>query len=60
MNFHSNPAMFKASGSVKIMRVRKRMAAKTVDRTFLQGQGVDLFCATIKSQATLDPHMKED
>jgi hypothetical protein len=32
------------------------MAAKTVDRTFLQGQSVELFRAAIKSQATLDPY----
>ena len=32
------------------------MAVKTVDRTFLQGQSVELFRAAIKSQATLDPY----
>lgn len=32
------------------------MAVKTVDRTFLQGQCVDLFRAVIKSQAKLDPY----
>jgi integrase len=32
------------------------MAVKTVDRTFLQGQSVQLFRAAIKSQATLDPY----
>jgi len=32
------------------------MAAKTVDRTFLQGQSVDLFHAAIKCQATRDPY----
>jgi hypothetical protein len=32
------------------------MAVKTVDRTFLQGQSVDLFRAAIKSQATRDPY----
>ena len=32
------------------------MAVKTVDRTFLQGQSVELFRAEIKSQATLDPY----
>jgi integrase len=32
------------------------MAAKTVDRTFLQGQSAELFRAAIKSQATRDPY----
>ncbi len=32
----------------------KIMAVKTVDRTFLQGQSVELFRAAIKSQALLD------
>ena len=32
------------------------MAVKTVDRTFLKGQSVDLFRAAIKSQATRDPY----
>ena len=32
------------------------MAVKTADRTFLQGQSVDLFRAAIKSQATRDPY----
>jgi integrase len=32
------------------------MAVKTVDRTFLHGQSVDLFRAAIKSQATRDPY----
>jgi hypothetical protein len=32
------------------------MAVKTVDRTFLQGQSVELFRAAIKSQATRDPY----
>src|SRR5688500_1546949 len=32
------------------------MAVKTVDRTFLQGQSVDLFRAAIKSHATRDPY----
>jgi hypothetical protein len=32
------------------------MAVKTVDRTFLQGQSVDLFRAAIKSQAIRDPY----
>ena len=32
------------------------MAVKTVDRTFLKGQSVELFRAAIKCQATLDPY----
>jgi hypothetical protein len=32
------------------------MAVKTVDRSFLKGQSVDLFRAAIKSQATRDPY----
>jgi hypothetical protein len=32
------------------------MAIKTVDRTFLQGQSVELFRAAIKSRATLDTY----
>lgn len=32
------------------------MAVKTVDRTFLEGQSVDLFRSAIKSQATRDPY----
>jgi hypothetical protein len=32
------------------------MAVKTVDRTFLQGQSIDLFRAAIRSQATRDPY----
>ena len=32
------------------------MAVKTVDRTILKGQSVDLFRAAIKSQATRDPY----
>ena len=32
------------------------MAKKIVDRTFLQGQSVDLFRAAIKSLATGDPY----
>ena len=32
------------------------MAVKKVDRTFLQGQSVELFRAAIKSQATRDPY----
>jgi hypothetical protein len=32
------------------------MAVKRVDRTFLQGQCVELFRAAIKSQATLEPY----
>ena len=32
------------------------MAVKTVDRTFLQGQSINLFHAEIKCQATRDPY----
>jgi hypothetical protein len=32
------------------------MAVKTVDRTFVKGQSVELFRAAIKSQATCDPY----
>jgi hypothetical protein len=32
------------------------MAVERVDRTFLQGQRVELFRAAIKSQATLEPY----
>jgi hypothetical protein len=32
------------------------MAVERVDRTFLQGQCVELFRAAIKSQATLEPY----
>jgi hypothetical protein len=46
--------MFKADGSIII--TGKKMAVKTVDRTFLQGQSVELFHAAIKSQATRDPY----
>jgi hypothetical protein len=39
------------------LQEKVRMAVKTVDRTFLQGQQrVDLFRAAIKSQATRDPY----
>jgi hypothetical protein len=55
INFHSNLTLFKADGSITI--TGKKMAVKTVDRTFLQGQqSVDLFRAAIKSQATRDPY----
>lgn len=47
--------MLKANGSVKVTD-KKRMAVKTVDRTFLQGQSVELFRAAFKSQATRDPY----
>jgi hypothetical protein len=40
----------------KYRQEKKKMAVITVDRTFLQGQGVELFCVAIKSQATLDPY----
>jgi hypothetical protein len=32
------------------------MAVNTVDRTFLQGQSVELFRAAFKSQAIRDPY----
>jgi len=32
------------------------MAVNTVDRTFLQGQSVELLRAAFKSQATRDPY----
>jgi hypothetical protein len=35
------------------------MAVKTVDRTFLEGQSVELFRAAIKSQATRDPYERK-
>jgi hypothetical protein len=54
MDFYSNLAMLKADGSVKIIDIK--VAVKTVDRTFLQGQSVELFRAAIKSQATRDPY----
>jgi hypothetical protein len=39
------------------MQAEKRgIATKTVDRTFLQGQSVDLFRAAIKSKAIRDPY----
>jgi hypothetical protein len=49
--------MLKANDTITIIPAEKRgMAAKTVDRTFLQGQSTELFRAAIKSQATLDPY----
>ncbi len=48
--------MFKAEDSIIESHLVKGMAVKTVDRTFLQGQSIELFCAAIKSQATRDPH----
>ena len=48
--------MFKAEGSVTELHLEKEMAVKTVDRTFLQGQSVELFRAAIKSKATYDPY----
>jgi len=35
------------------------MAAKTVDRTFLRRQSIELFRAAIKSQATPDIYTEE-
>ena len=55
INFHSNPANFKANGGITNTEI-KEMAVKTVDRTFLQGQSAELFRAAIKSQATRDPY----
>lgn len=55
INFYSNLASFKASGSVTIIE-KKEMAVKTVYSTFLQGQSVDLFRTAFKSQATRDPY----
>jgi hypothetical protein len=59
INFHSNPAMFKAYGafnnntSIK----KKKIAVMTVGRTFLQRQqSVDLFLTAIKSQPTCHPY----
>jgi hypothetical protein len=46
--------MFKANNS--LTTEKRGMAVKTVDRTFLHGQSVDLFRAAIKSQATRDPY----
>jgi hypothetical protein len=51
--------MFKANGSLTITGKKKEMAVKTVDRTLLRGQSVELLDATIKSQATLDPISKK-
>jgi hypothetical protein len=48
--------MLKANGSVTITGRKERMAIKTFDRIFLQGQSADLFRAAIKSQATRDPY----
>jgi hypothetical protein len=49
--------MFKAEGINIELQLEKGMAVKTVDRAFLQGQqSAELFRATIKSQATLDPY----
>jgi hypothetical protein len=50
--------MFKAVGSVIESQLKKGTAVKTVDRTFLQVESVELFRAAIKSQATAT-HMKE-
>jgi len=60
INFHSNPANFKADGRVRIAgKKKKKMAAKIVDRTFLQGQSAELFRAAIKSHATRDPSARK-
>jgi hypothetical protein len=48
--------MFKAECSVIESQLEKGMAVKTVDRTFLQGQSVELFRAVIKRGATCDPY----
>jgi hypothetical protein len=46
INFHSNPTIIEAAGSVRITS-KKIDDIKTVDRTFLQGQSVELFRAAI-------------
>jgi hypothetical protein len=51
INFHLNLIMFKAQRRVIELQLEKGMAVKTVDRTLLQGQSVDLFRAAIRSQA---------
>jgi hypothetical protein len=43
--------MFKAQRRVIELQLEKGMAVKTVDRTLLRGQSIDLFRAAIKSQA---------
>jgi hypothetical protein len=48
--------MFKAEDSIVELQLEKGMAAKTVDKSSLQGQSVELFRAAIKSQATHDPY----
>jgi hypothetical protein len=51
--------MFKAHDTTTIIQaVKREMATKTVDRTFLQGQSVELFRAAIKSQTTRDPDVR--
>jgi hypothetical protein len=50
--------MFKAEGSVIKSQLEKRMAVKTVDRTFLLGQSAELFRAAIKVKQHAT-HMKE-
>lgn len=47
INFHSNLTMFKAKGIIMESQQEKEMAVKTVDRTFLKGQSVELFRAAI-------------
>lgn len=56
MKIHSNPAMFKQMSTKKYAGKKKGMAVKTVDRTFLRGQSLDLFRAAIRSQAMRDPY----
>jgi hypothetical protein len=41
--------MFKAKGIFIESQQEKEMVVKTVDRTFLKGQSVELFRAAIKS-----------
>jgi hypothetical protein len=50
--------MFKAEDSTTF--TDKKMAVKTVDRAFLQGQSVELFRAVIKKVKQLPTRMKED
>lgn len=55
INFHSNLTMFKAESNIIESQQEKEMTIKILERTFLQGQSVKLFCAEIKSQATFHP-----
>jgi hypothetical protein len=45
---------------LELQERRKKMAAKTVDPTFLQGQSVELLRAAIKSHATRDPSARRE